>query len=226
MPQPVAILGMHRSGTSCLAGCLEDCGLFLGEVNREAPHNRKGNNENVAIRNIHDRVLARVGASWDNPPHHPVAWLEGERLELWEVIKNYEAKPHWGFKDPRSIFLLDGWLELDLGLKLVGTYRHPADVVASLERRNGFDPDRSLHLWRAYNNTLSTWAQKTGLSLIRYDAQKERYMAQIRRSAAELGLDPGAKIMFRDEDLNHHAMTSAPDSADLDLWNRLEAAQI
>ena len=43
---PVAIVGMHRSGTSCLAGCLEDLGLTLGKVNRAAPHNLKGNNEN------------------------------------------------------------------------------------------------------------------------------------------------------------------------------------
>ena len=28
----VFVLGMHRSGTSCLAGCLEHCGLHLGDV--------------------------------------------------------------------------------------------------------------------------------------------------------------------------------------------------
>ena len=27
---PVAVIGMHRSGTSCLAGCLENLGLNLG----------------------------------------------------------------------------------------------------------------------------------------------------------------------------------------------------
>ena len=33
---PVAVIGMHRSGTSCLAGCLEDLGLNLGDVITEA----------------------------------------------------------------------------------------------------------------------------------------------------------------------------------------------
>lgn len=41
----VLILGMHRSGTSCLAGSLQEAGLYLGEVNTAAPHNAKGNRE-------------------------------------------------------------------------------------------------------------------------------------------------------------------------------------
>jgi len=31
---PILILGMHRSGTSCLAGCLEEAGLYLGDVTK------------------------------------------------------------------------------------------------------------------------------------------------------------------------------------------------
>lgn len=46
----VCVLGMHRSGTSVLAGCLGNYGLYLGEVVREAPHNKEGNNENLAVR--------------------------------------------------------------------------------------------------------------------------------------------------------------------------------
>jgi len=34
--QAVLILGMHRSGTSCLAGSLQEAGLYLGEVNTAA----------------------------------------------------------------------------------------------------------------------------------------------------------------------------------------------
>jgi len=43
---PILILGMHRSGTSCLAGCLEEAGLYLGDVNLKAGFNKKGNREN------------------------------------------------------------------------------------------------------------------------------------------------------------------------------------
>ena len=47
--QPIVILGMHRSGTSCLAGCLEELGLHLGTVITSAPHNKKGNRENPEL---------------------------------------------------------------------------------------------------------------------------------------------------------------------------------
>lgn len=60
---PVTVLEMHRSGTSCLAGCLEDAGLFPGEVSRAAPFNKKGNNENLAVMEFTDEVLAEAGGS-------------------------------------------------------------------------------------------------------------------------------------------------------------------
>jgi hypothetical protein len=42
MISPIIILGMHRSGTSLVAGCLEAAGLYLGPVNNYAPFNKKG----------------------------------------------------------------------------------------------------------------------------------------------------------------------------------------
>lgn len=94
---PVAVIGMHRSGTSCLAGCLENLGLRLGDVNTAAPHNKRGNRENPRFWPIHDAVLARVGASWDNPPSEPVAWTASEIADLRAVLADYEDLPvPWG----------------------------------------------------------------------------------------------------------------------------------
>lgn len=39
----VIVLGMHRSGTSCLTGLLQQAGVALGNVVKEAAHNKKGN---------------------------------------------------------------------------------------------------------------------------------------------------------------------------------------
>ena len=41
----VVILGMHRSGTSCLTGSLQDKGLYLGQVSQRGTFNKKGNRE-------------------------------------------------------------------------------------------------------------------------------------------------------------------------------------
>lgn len=63
----VMVLGMHRSGTSCLTGLLQQTGLELGDVVTEAPHNKKGNRENLDIMRLNDDVLAHSRGSWDRP---------------------------------------------------------------------------------------------------------------------------------------------------------------
>ena len=54
----IAILGMHRSGTSCLTGSLQEAGLELGEHHTWNPYNRKGNRENQDFVDLHDAILA------------------------------------------------------------------------------------------------------------------------------------------------------------------------
>ena len=98
----VCILGMHRNGTSCLAGCLEERGLNLGDVVNTAPHNRKGNQENLELRAINDAVLTQSGGAWDNPPEV----LSGDddlRQRRDRHIAANSSVETWGFKDPRTL---------------------------------------------------------------------------------------------------------------------------
>lgn len=214
---------MHRSGTSCLAGCLEDLGLSLGEVNTAAPHNLKGNRENPRFWPVHDAVLARVGAAWDAPPTVPVAWTPAEIAELRAVLSDYDALPRpWGFKDPRATLLLDGWFEVFPDLRLVGSIRHPLAVAGSLQARNGFERDRSLGLWSAYNIAMLRWSGYGLIAVIDYDAPD--YEARVRAVAADLGLDATAPMPFRDGDLTHQRSADPVPASVADLWAELQDA--
>ena len=64
----ILILGMHRSGTSCLAGSLQKRGVFLGQVHEVNPHNRKGNRENQRLVDLNTKILQYNHADWDRPP--------------------------------------------------------------------------------------------------------------------------------------------------------------
>jgi len=132
--KPVIVLGMHRSGTSCLTGCLQEAGLYLGEVNNKAGFNLKGNKENEVIRSLHDEILARAKASWDNPPIEDPFWTAEELAQLAEAISGYENIETWGLKDPRTLFMMQGWTQL-CDPVFVGTYRHPQEVASSLVKR-------------------------------------------------------------------------------------------
>lgn len=223
MKPPIAVIGMHRSGTSCLAGCLEDLGLSLGEVVTSAPHNKKGNRENPRFWPVHDAVLARVGAAWDNPPTEPVAWTAQERADLRAVLADYDALPlPWGFKDPRATVLLDGWFEVLPDLKPIGSIRHPLAVAGSLTARNGYDQARGLAIWATYNRALLRWRETIAFDVIDYDAPD--YEARVRASAGGLGLDSTRPMPFREADLNHQkAEGHAPEDA-ARLWAALQEA--
>ncbi len=214
---------MHRSGTSCLAGCLEDLGLTLGPVNTRAPHNVKGNRENPRFWPIHDAVLARVGAAWDRPPTEPVVWTAGEIFALRRVIdEDYADLPRpWGFKDPRATLLLDGWFEVFPDLRLVASIRHPAAVAGSLKARNRFDTDRSLAIWAEYNEAVLTWRDRVTFSVIDYDDR--RYEARVRAVAGDFGLDAAAPMPFRSQDLNHQAPQGEVPADTQAMWDRLKA---
>lgn len=218
---PVAVIGMHRSGTSCLAGCLEDLGLSLGEVITSAPHNKKGNRENPRFWPVHDAVLARVGASWDRPPSEPVVWTAQERADLKAVLADYDALPRpWGFKDPRATVLLDGWFEVLPDLRLIGSIRHPLAVAGSLTARNGYEQARGLGIWATYNRALIRWRDQTTFDVIDYDAPD--YEVRVRRAAEALGLDAARPMPFREAALNHQKAEGALPEGAAALWAELQ----
>jgi hypothetical protein len=156
-PLCVIVLGMHRSGTSLVAGSLEAAGLALGDVSNVARYNRKGNKENADIRALNARLLLRAGAAWDRPPRAQVPWTEDDRREAADIVRPYLAAGRtWGFKDPRTVWTVEGWLDVLPRAEVVGVVRHPALVAQSLAERSRTPENVQawLDLWAAYNAEL------------------------------------------------------------------------
>lgn len=221
--RPVLILGMHRSGTSCLAGCLEEAGLWLGNVNHEARFNRKGNKENRAIMDLHDRVLAQAGHAWDNPPGSPLIW-PGELLsDLAALLADYPQDRSWGVKDPRTVLLMDGWCRL-VEPALVGTFRHPLETVASLQRRalawgQPMTHEQALMLWRIYNeHMLAVWRQNP-FPVVQYFSQD--YSQLIGRLCYIRGLEVPDRFSFLEAGLRHEQAEAPVPERVRDTWQSL-----
>src|SRR5438093_2130947 len=105
----LCVLGMHRSGTSCLMGCLQNAGLFVGEVVESAPHNLKGNRENLEVRALNEAILECSAGSWKEPPKKLV-WNKTHEWRRDQIIAVLSSGgPMWGFKDPRTLLTLDFW---------------------------------------------------------------------------------------------------------------------
>ena len=133
----IAVIGMHRSGTSCLTGSLQQKGLFLGEVHEWNQHNLKGNRENDRIAQLDEAILAYSKGSWFDPPAR-LSWTRKHEKERNAIISSYEEAniPVWGFKEPRALLTIEFWQAAIPNLEFVGNYRHPYLVARSVPRRD------------------------------------------------------------------------------------------
>ena len=100
----VVVLGMHRSGTSAVAGCLHRLGVDFGPRLMPATEaNARGYYEHIDIVNLHDRLLLALGGSWDETCPLPPDWWSDEVLtgryrdELLVLLRrDLATAPVWG----------------------------------------------------------------------------------------------------------------------------------
>lgn len=184
----ICVLGMHRSGTSCLAGSLEEAGVFLGEVSVENPHNLKGHRENSKIIAMHKRLLHANGASWYKPPRR-VHWYPENKHERDAIIREYQGHASWGFKDPRTVLALEGWLEAIPDLHLVGIFRHPLAVAQSIQKRDGFSLHTGFALWLHYNERLLAQYRKKPFPVLSFDLEADEFRQKLLTVLKGFGLD-------------------------------------
>lgn len=148
----VLVVGMHRSGTSALAGMLHSNGIIMGRNGKWYPppmrENPKGFYENHDFRVLNDQILRDHGYSVKSfDPAVPSVTVERVRYEtrmrmqllVEEYNKTYED---WGFKDPRTCLTLPIWLGVMAAVgvtsddvRILITCRPTDDIVASMLRR-------------------------------------------------------------------------------------------
>lgn len=218
---PIIILGMHRSGTSSLAGMLEAGGLHLGTVNTAAAFNKKGNRENPDVMRLNDAVLANTGSDWRNPPAGAAVWRDENIVQRDAIAARLGERQPWGFKDPRALLTLDGWLPIINDARFVATFRHPKRVARSLAARPAplhLPIDEGLRLWQTYNERLLAFMDTRPVELVDFDAPPEDYLAQVRAMCGRLGLD-----VAKAETFFEHKLRVSDDAYAAEMGPEIEA---
>jgi hypothetical protein len=202
------VLGMHRSGTSCLTGLLETTGLWAGEVNRRAKHNRKGNLENEKVRFLNDHILNQFNGSWDNPPKR----IELDKIDpeaIRSLLESFRGRGKWLLKDPRLLLTWEAWLPLLPDHQIIGVFRHPFSTACSLNVRSFqlATIKKGVRLWSHYNRRLIALHKKHNFPLLQFDLKREDYLRQFRSLCQRLGLTFNLReaSKFYDQDLIHHS---------------------
>ncbi len=195
----LVILGMHRSGTSALAGVFHLLGTNLGNqfIDSEPEINLKGYWENREANHFDDRLLKFLESDWYDVLDLPNQWLEKSRKagfdeELTQLLKaNFSGETPWVVKDPRLCRLLPFWLEVfqkeKVGVKCLIVLRHPFEVAQSLKKRDGIEMPHALLLWLRYVLDSELNSRSTPRNVITYENLLNDWRAVLEKVEGTLG---------------------------------------
>jgi len=212
MAPALLILGMHRSGTSCLAALLAAAGAQVPGAairNWDNPH---GHFEAVAAVRLNEAVLAHSGGHWLKAPEQ-VRW-QSEHVVARDALLAPIAGAPALLKDPRSLLTAPFWLERADALRAIGIVRHPLAVARSLVSWRGMDLVEGLELWLAHNRVL---LHTPTAAVLDFEAPSEVFLAAVEALiAAHPGLTVGGawRAAYVAERI-HHDGVEADEVADL-----------
>lgn len=152
---------MHRSGTSALTGLLHQFGLHAGNHLFPANEfNERGYFECADIVTAHDVLLGSLGRSWDDVRPLPEGWQNTSAGLVAKSTLLSIFRTEFGdaeicvLKDPRLCRLLPLWRQIFAELEVEPLFiiisRQPAEVAASLARRDGMTGNQAAMLYLAY----------------------------------------------------------------------------
>jgi len=188
---------MHRSGTSFLVRALNMYGVNLGSLESLVSHewksladNPRGHWENKKIYELTEKTLKNSNGSWHEIPKK-ITVNKKLGIQIKNCVKELEKNSQLasGFKDPRILIILDSWLKyLPKKIIIVGIFRNPLKVAESLKKRNNFTYEKSLHLWKIYNQNLLSILDRYDGFLLDFDLPKKKLFSQIELFSKKLGL--------------------------------------
>jgi hypothetical protein len=213
----VVVFGMHRSGTSCLAGMLAAGGLAsAGEAVRNWD-NARGHHEMLDAIRLNEAVLAHSGGHWLAAPSE-VRWTDEHATARDRLLAaRIDGRPPL-LKDPRTLLVLPFWRASRVPYHVIAIVRHPLAVARSLESWRGMPLAEGVALWTAHNRMLAADRAQCGYAVVDFDQPKAATVAAVLAACAPLttSIDEVALATAYEEQLVHHDDAEASAVAGLD----------
>jgi glycosyltransferase involved in cell wall biosynthesis len=154
----VLVLGMHRSGTSSVAGTLVKLGVTppksLMAANSDNP---RGHWESLALVALNDEILKSAGSAWDDWRTFNASWYTSPIAEEFHQKAADELNKEFGnaklivIKDPRMCRMVPFWSKVFNGsrytMRFIIPVRSPLEVSRSLWIRDKFPINKGLLMW-------------------------------------------------------------------------------
>lgn len=211
----VFVLGMHRSGTSALAGALSRLGINFATPDDELHRsldNPNGFFERTSILNFSDTLLSAQPWAWDKVDLRP---LNTEKIsahinEARCIVDELSNDGAVGIKDPRSCLLMPFWRRALLDrFEAVVITRDPAEVAWSLHVRDGLPVTTGLALYIAYSAHLAGGIQGLSSHVVRFENLVDSPSTEL-ASIAQFLHDRGVSISQQPSDIEVAAKSIDP----------------
>jgi hypothetical protein len=217
----VAVVGMHRSGTSAAAGLLVSLGLAGPTVDDLVPENssnERGHWESLAVILCNKKLLRARDVYGYAPPQPQSTWSD---VANYQVLRSDAAEWYTAsfsgtpivMKDPRLCLTLPFWRDaLPAPMVAILVLRDPLQVARSLQKRDNLPMSLGLALWDRYLRSASFGLEGLPVQVVDYD----RLLADPRRGTSEaveflasVGIDVApaafeAGVQSLDQNLRHH----------------------
>ena len=242
IPELVLVLGSHRSGSSITTKVLQLLGLNLGNnlVGADPNSNPLGHFEELSVNEFNEKILLDCETNWMDPvPLKANKFFETNkhriRSELDALLeKLIREEKIDALKEPRISMMLDLW---EPGLKkysekmrIVITIRHPSEVAASLEKRDGMSRILSHLLWAQSMINILTFARAHPNYFMFYDhliSDIESEVSSLAKFLGKTSVYESNKEIIKDsifKEYRHHAVQAKQPTAltlSTDIYNFL-----
>jgi glycosyltransferase involved in cell wall biosynthesis len=217
----VLVLGMHRSGTSAVAGTLAQLGVdFTSRLVAASKDNPKGYFEHADIWQQDHEILQALGSTWDDPLPLAPGWEQAEPIKRIHaraqatLSEDFARATLGGIKDPRMCRLVPiwrDWLRQEDRVPLaVLAIRRPAEVIASLAKRDQLTADQSAWVWLRHVLESEQATRDMPRGVVRYENLLSNWRSEMRRLASQLDMEfdfdgaaPRVEALL-DPELRHH----------------------
>jgi hypothetical protein len=152
----IVVLGMHRSGTSSVAGTVAKLGATPPKSLMPANFaNSRGHWESNALVALNDAILKSAGSVWDDWRTFNPAWYASPVADEFYKRAADELKEEFGnaklvvLKDPRMCRMLPFWSKVLNGysLRFILPVRSPLEVSRSLWMRDKIPINKGVLMW-------------------------------------------------------------------------------
>ncbi len=216
----IAVVGMHRSGTSATAGLLVSLGLtgprpedLIGATHA----NESGHWESLGLVMCNAQLLRGLGCAPFGPPPVMLSWDGVPNFaQVRDLALRWHADGYAGkqmmMKDPRLCLTLPFWREvLPAPIAAVFVLRNPLNVARSLQARDNLPLTLGLAVWDRYARSAALVLEGMPTLVVDYDdmvTDPEHMTGEIVRflELVGVGVPPGtseAASSHLDSNLRH-----------------------